>query len=423
MRVLWVCNIMLPVIAKQLGISYSNKEGWLTGLSQRILSEEENGITLGVCFPSDTPLSGKLTGKELYYYSFCEDMVHEECYDPSLETSMTSIMEQFKPDIVHCFGTEYGHTYAAVKAFGRPDRTLIGLQGICHACAQHYLDGIPENVAKRTTFRDFIKKDNLLMQKQKMAKRGERESSALKRTGHVTGRTEFDRKAVSQVNSGAVYHFMNETMRSNFYGSEWSLVDCEKHSIFVSQGNYPIKGLHFMLRALPLLKERYPDVHLYVAGDNIVRENTLIGRMKISSYGKYIRDLINEGNIREQVTFLGPLDADSMCERFLKSHVFASVSTIENSPNSVGEAMLLGVPVVSSRVGGVPDMLTDEEEGLLYETEDTDALVHAISRIFEDDALTQQLSAAARIHARRTHDADVNFGRLLEIYHDIDVYQ
>ena len=127
MRVLWVCNIMLPVIAKQLGISYSNKEGWLTGLSQRILSEEENGITLGVCFPSDTPISGKLTGKELYYYSFCEDTVHEECYDPSLETSMASIMEQFKPDIVHCFGTEYGHTYAAVKAFGRPDRTLIGL--------------------------------------------------------------------------------------------------------------------------------------------------------------------------------------------------------------------------------------------------------------------------------------------------------
>ncbi len=423
MRVLWVCNIMLPMIAKQLGIPYSNKEGWLTGLAERILADDANGITLGVCFPSEKVISGKLADKELYYDSFREDTVHEETYDPALEERMAEIIGRFKPDIVHCFGTEYGHTLAAVKAYGKPERTLIGLQGICYIYANHYLQGVPEQVAKRSTFRDMVKKDNLISQQQKMKKRGEREKEALRLTGNVTGRTGFDKKAAQDVNPTVRYHFMNETMRSNFYGPQWSLADCEKHSVFVSQGNYPIKGLHFMLRALAVLKENYPDIHLYVAGDNITRTGSFKERLKVASYGKYIQDLIKENGLKEHVTFLGPLNAPQMCERFLRSHVFASVSTIENSPNSVGEAMLLGVPVVSTNVGGVADMLADGAEGILYETEDVRALVAAISRIFDEPDFATRISEAARAHARVTHDPDTNFARLLEIYHDINLYQ
>lgn len=423
MRVLWVCNIMLPMIAKQLGIPYSNKEGWLTGLAERILADDANGITLGVCFPSETMFSGKLADRELYYDSFREDTIHEETYDPALEERMAEIIERFRPDIVHCFGTEYGHTLAAVKAFGKPERTLIGLQGICYIYANHYLQGVPDKVAKRSTFRDFIKNDNLITQQKKMKKRGEREIEALRLTGNVTGRTGFDKKAAQDVNPSVRYHFMNETMRSNFYGPCWKLETCEKHSVFVSQGNYPIKGLHFMLRALAILKESYPDIHLYVAGDNITRTGSLKERLKVASYGKYIQDLIKENGLKTHVTFLGPLNASQMCDRFLRSHVFASVSTIENSPNSVGEAMLLGVPVVSTKVGGVADMLADGEEGLLYETEDVEALVAAIRRIFEEPEFGAQISEAARKHAWVTHDADANFARLLEIYHDINLYQ
>lgn len=423
MRVLWVCNIMLPVIAEQMGVSYSNKEGWLTGLSERLLKEEQDETVLGVCFPWQTELEGKLQDRELYYYGFCEDIVHEERYDETLETRMKQIMERFRPDILHCFGTEYGHTYAAIKAFGQPEHTLVGLQGICNSCAGHYLDGIPAGIATRSTFRDFVKKDNLRMQQQKMAKRGERETKILRMTGNVTGRTQYDRAAAQAANPAVVYYFMNETMRSNFYGAAWSLEKCTRHSIFVSQGNYPVKGLHFMLRALPILKKQYPDVHLYVAGDRIVKADPLQRLIKQSSYGKYIYDLIKDGNLEDQVTFLGPLSADQMRDRYLGSHVFASVSTIENSPNSVGEAMLLGMPVVASRVGGVPDMLVDKEEGILYRTEDIDGLVQAVSRIFEDDGYAQKIAAAAHAHAVKTHDRDVNFKRLLEIYHDINIHQ
>lgn len=425
MRVLWVCNIMLPVIARELGMPYSNKEGWLSGLAERILGQQDRDITLGVCFPSEkgAALSGKLYEQELYYYGFKEDTVHEERYDSGLETALAQIIRSFQPDIVHCFGTEYGHTLAAVKAFGNPGRTLVGLQGICYVYADHYLDGVPQKVAGRSLFRDLVKRDNLQKQQKKMWLRGEREKEVLKLTSHVTGRTAFDKQAALLINPNLQYHFMNETMRSNFYGPRWNIEACERHSIFVSQGNYPIKGLHFMLRALAVLKETYPDVRLYVAGDKIVRGASLPERLKLSSYGKYIEDLIHTENLMDQVTFLGPLNTQEMCRQFLRSHVFASVSTIENSPNSVGEAMLLGVPVVSSQVGGVADMLADHEEGLLYPLLDTAALADAISSIFDSPKLAGQLSEAARQRAFKTHDADTNFDRLLEIYHDINVYQ
>lgn len=451
MRILWVCNIMLPVIAKELGMPASNKEGWLSGLSRRLLDgmktegsggsadsgKKEDGarggmeeIVLGVCFPVNgepkegAGFKGRLSGEALYYYGFSEDTVHEERYDEALEQRMRGIITDFRPDVLHCFGAEYGHTLAAVRAFGRPGRTLIGIQGVCAACAEHYLDGVPEKLWRRYTFRDFIKRDNLIRQREKMRKRGVREAQALALAGHVTGRTQFDRFETQRAAPQAIYHPMNETMRAGFYDGVWSYEACEKHRVFVSQGNYPVKGLHYVLRALPLLKKQYPDIRLYVAGDRIVRGGGTgfagwTDRLKISSYGAYLRSLIREGGLEDQVVFLGQTDAAGMKEQYLKSHVFLSASTIENSPNSVGEAMLLGVPVVSSKVGGVADMLTDGQEGLLYHADNVNALAMAVTRIFEDRELAKRLSAAAVKRARRTHDAQTNCCRLLEIYREI----
>ena len=109
-----------------------------------------------------------------------------------------------------------------------------------------------------------------------------------------------------------------------------------------------------------------------------------------------------------------------MCARLLKSHVFLCPSAIENSPNSVGEAMLLGVPVVSSDVGGVHNLLADKSEGLLYTTADQKGLQTAIFKVFADDKLAMWLSSNAKLKASKTHDAKVNYLRLLEIYHEID---
>lgn len=418
MRILWVCNIMLPFIAEVLGRQASNKEGWLTGLAGEITAHKAaSGMELAVCFPveeAQKTLCGEADGVK--YYGFYEDIRHEEKYDAALETRMQEILADWQPDIVHCFGTEFGHTLAVIRAFGRPERVLVGLQGMCAACAEAYMADVPDYVQKRSTFRDIVRNDNLQKQQQKFAVRGRREKEILSLAGNVTGRTSFDKKEAQALNPDAVYFFMNETLRSSFYTGAWSAAQCEKHSIFVSQGNYPLKGLHYVLQAMPALLNKYPDCRLYVAGDIITAHTTWKEKLKLSSYGKYLLELIQKGNLEKSVVFLGKSDAQAMKARYLKSNVFVLASSLENSPNSLGEAMLLGVPCVASAVGGVEDMLSDGVEGLTYESGDVAALTACISRIFDKQQLAEKLSAAAAKRARITHDGNTNYRRLMEIY-------
>ena len=85
----------------------------------------------------------------------------------------------------------------------------------------------------------------------------------------------------------------------------------------------------------------------------------------------------------------------------------------------MGEAMLLGVPVVASRVGGIPSLIAEEEEGLLFEACNAEGLAEDVIRIWKDDNLALRLSQGGAHRARLTHDADVNFMRLIEIYKEI----
>lgn len=432
MRILWLCNIMLPAVAEHLHKEASSKEGWLTGLSSRILQEQpENQLTLGVCFPVGEELRefGQClkteNGTQLYAYGFCERTDRAEQYDSSMEERFKAIIREFRPDAVHCFGTEYPHTLAMVRAFARPERTLIGIQGLCAVYADAYRADLPEKVWFRSTFRDFVRHDSLRQQKKKYEARGIFEKEAVRLTGHVTGRTAWDRRYTEEWNPAAEYHFMNETLRPEFYEGSWSLEKCRKHSIFLSQGDYPIKGLHYILRAMPGILETFPDTEIYVAGNSIIKTAAqkgltgIRGRWKLDSYGKYIYDLLKAGKLTEKVHFLGKCDKMKMKELYLQSHVFLCPSSIENSPNSVGEAMLLGVPVICADVGGISSIFTGGQDGILYQAGNIKELTDAVKTMFAGGAAVDGMIAAEKIHARITHDPDTNYFRLLEIYQSI----
>ncbi len=420
MRVLWVCNQCIPVIAKHLNIEMPNKEGWLTGLSEKILSDPERNIELGVCFNTDREHASYVGEFEVKAYGYCEEAANAWKYNENLEKHFAGIIEDFKPDLIHIFGTEYSHTLAVCRAAKDSSKILIGIQGLCDVYAKHYFDGLPEDVIESATLRDRLKKDGLKEQKRKFELRGGNEKEAVKIAGNITGRTDWDKEHTSKMNPDAEYFFMNETLRSPFYEGKWDIEKCEKHSIFVSQGDYPIKGLHILLRALPEIKKACPDVKVYVAGNKITGEDSLKKRILIGSYGKYILKLIKDGNLKENVVFTGPLNAEKMKERYLKSNVFLSPSVMENSPNSVGEAMLLQMPLITSDVGGVRNLL-NEEEGYLYPSLDEKALVDAVIDCFSKNGSEEQKNMCAKAgkRSRITHDAKTNYKRLLEIYESI----
>ncbi|MBQ6734058.1 MAG: glycosyltransferase family 4 protein [Lachnospiraceae bacterium] len=436
MKVLWLINIMLPAYAVAKKQPYSVREGWVSGLYDQVQRHRDAAgaeqIVLGICFPS-----AKNTFREVIdgvtFYGFKEDLQTPEKYDRGLEKRFARIIADFQPDIVHVFGTEFPHALAFVRAFEQPERTLIGIQGICTDIAREYRADLPESVWSRTTFRDVVRRDSLRQQQEKFRVRGVRERSALLLAAHITGRTDYDREFVRRLCPRATYYPMNETMRAPFYEGEWRLESAVPHSLFLSQGDVPLKGLHFVLRAMPYLIAHYPDFHLYVAGNPVfethVEEAQAAGRgrgikkrvpedLKVGAYGEYLSQLVEKG-LEEHVTFLGLLDAEGMRNACLRAHAVICASVVENSPNSVCEAMLLGVPVIASETGGIPSLIADEQEGLLFKKTSVKELQSAVQSLFDDPALCARLGAAARRRALVTHDPEANYRRLCEIYREI----
>lgn len=447
MKVLWLCNVVLPIAAEQLNMAGSNKEGWISGLLGSVLrNQEENDIRLTVAFPVQAGAqpkgfsTGRRTvrayGTSFDCYPFFEDVRNAEKYDAGLEGQLRELVEEVQPDIVHCFGTEFPHTLAMCRVFPKKKRLLIGIQGLCTLCAQCYYADIPKRVIRTVTLRDWLRRDSLRQQQQKYVLRGRMEREAVSLAGNITGRTDFDRKYTTQWNPNAEYYTMNETLRPEFYGPVWRRSECIPHSIFVSQGDYPLKGLHYMLFAMPAVLEKYPDAVLYVAGDSLVEYKTLKQRLKISAYGRYLRSLIRDGGLKERVVFLGRLNAEQMRDRFLRSSLFVCCSSLENSPNSLGEAMLLGVPCVGADVGGIPSIFSNGEDGILYEGYKIDknnacdndekqlkfiskALADAVFKMWKDIEKMEEFCRFARNHAEKTHNNDQNYHRLMEIYANI----
>ncbi len=441
MKVLWLCNIMLPAAAAQMGLEASNKEGWLSGLAGLVLGNGgRNGVELAAAFPApEQMLDGEelavrtveILGGKLTCYGFREDTRRAEVYDKGLEQRLGRVLEDYEPDIVHCFGTEYPHTLAICRAYPRKDRILIGIQGLCGVYAHAYFADLPKRVVRSVTLRDILRRDSMVRQQKKYVRRGEAEKEAVSLAGHVTGRTRWDRLYTNRWNPDAVYHSMNETLRAEFYQDTWSRAACVPHSIFLSQGDYPIKGLHYMLKALPAIREKHPDVKVWVAGNSLVRYDTLKEKLKISGYGKYLRRLIEEMNLEETVTFLGRLNVEQMKAQYLKSSLFVCCSSIENSPNSLGEAMLLGMPCVSADVGGIPSIFTSGEDGIMYpgfrasrEGEEkleavSAGLAQAVLEMWDNEDRAEEYGRCARRHGMKTHDREQNYRRLLEIYEEM----
>ena len=403
MKILWLCNVEIPQISRILGKQAPVFGGWLAQTAERLCTEHR----LHVLYPDSEQRSGGSGNLTYQSFSGQDD-----------QAVMAESLEQFQPQVIHVWGTEVKHTddfMQVAERMGMLDRCAVSIQGLVSAYDRHYTEGLPEQVVRRYTLRDRIKGESIADRRRAFARRGEYEVDALRRAKHIIGRTEWDRACTSQINPEATYHFCNETLRPAFYQARWELELAQRHSIFVSQCSYPIKGMHLLLEAMPLILARFPDAVVYTTGPDLLHASPK-ARLLRTSYQRYLLELIAQFGLQEHVRFLGMLSETEMRERYLASHVFVSPSTIENSPNSVGEAMLLGTPVVSSYVGGTMSMMTHGQEGFLYQSTAPYMLADYVNQIFSDDELAKTFSRNARARAAVTHDPELNHARLLEIY-------
>lgn len=403
MKVLWITNVELPDAANSRGNNVV-VGGWM----HQTLNYIKNSIELYVA----ACVSEKYDWIEINSVNYCG-------FTPEMdEVDFERIIESIDPDCIHIWGSEYNHSYYVTKAarnLSKIECTVLSIQGLVSVYAEHYYDGLPPELIHRRTLKEFFGRRNIAQEKKMMELQGQTEISTFQMLENCIGCTDWDYACAKQMNPHIEYHFCGEILRESFYVNRWKYEECDKEVIFFSQAHYPIKGLHIMLRALPIIKEYYPAVVLRIVGNNPQKKAIF----KRSSYEKYICNLIRDNDLSNSIEWLGQLSENEMMLNYKKANVFVCSSSIENSSNSIGEAMLVGTPIVASDVGGIKSFMEHEKEGMLYHSTAIYMLADNVIRIFNSRSLAMQLGNNAHERAKKYHCIEDNLQRLIKIYNKL----
>ncbi len=107
------------------------------------------------------------------------------------------------------------------------------------------------------------------------------------------------------------------------------------------------------------------------------------------------------------------------CDRLANSDIYILPSHHEGMPISILEAMAAGLPIIATRVGGIPDAVKDGETGLLVESGQPGMLAEALRRLKDDVALRVNLGIAGRQYVCRYHDVEVRAGQVAAFYQSV----
>lgn len=171
------------------------------------------------------------------------------------------------------------------------------------------------------------------------------------------------------------------------------------------------KGFEYLIRALPLLIEKGFDVELTLAGDGALRR-------------KFER-LSSDLGVHDKIKFTGFLTYETVADAFLNADAFVMPCVVSRSgdrdgiPTVLLEALLHGVPVVTTAVSGIPELVTHGETGLIVPERDPQAISDALAKLFNNRSYALHLASKGRDLVREKFDADRNHRKIFELYSKI----
>jgi len=418
MKVLWIVNSVFPEfydhLDKDISVRLPISGGWMFALYKNLKKVSDFDLNIVTVYEGTETISKKIDNTN---YFLLPINGKRTSYHSHLEKDFHQLKSEIRPDIIHIHGTEFPHSLAFINGCGVLN-TIASIQGLVSVIVRYYYSGMSlKDIVYNLTLRNIILFDGVIGQKRQFKKRGKYEIQCISKLKYVMGRTTWDKVHSKTINPNIKYFHLDRVLREEFYKSiKWSYENCEPNSIFISQASYPIKGLHILLKALNIVKIQYPDVKLYIGGPDFTSKKTLYRRLAYSGYGKYINKLIKKHQLKKHVAFLGSLNASEMVNNYLKCNVYVLPSCIENSPNSVSEAQILGTPTIAADVGGVRDLTNDGKYAYLYRFEEYEILSVLIINVFNNsNALSGILNEAISFGEKRLDETVVTKG-LIDIY-------
>ncbi len=405
MRILWFS------VTPSLFNPHSNGHnggGWIASLEQ-IVRKNKN-IELGVAFnfPDN---SFKYENNGVSYYPIMTEerslvgKMFGKSDDGNKIAKYLQIIEDFKPDLIQIFGSEneFGTICKLTKI-----PVVIHMQG----CIPPYHNALFPVGMKKS---DFLLKKGLslsyriigLRSERAFRKRAEMEIETIQSCKYFMGRTEWDKSLIDLFNPDATYFHCEEALRDSFINSnkrrEYS--ERQKKTIISVISRPWYKGCDLILKTASLLK-RFTDIDF---------EWKVYGIPEMKFYESVYGIRANEVNVRP----MGTASKEELVDALCSASCYVHTSYIDNSPNSICEAQILGVPVLATHVGGISSIVTDGGDGILFPANAPYTAASLIKIITADKEFAERLSRQAIKKATERHNPANIGNRLGEIYETI----
>jgi glycosyltransferase involved in cell wall biosynthesis len=391
--------------------------GWTESLQQLLTKVADIELSVAFFHPTD---KDKLSKSDVTYYPIVKSenknnpvkkllnnwTGNAEVYN--LQVEIDKIISDSKPDIIHVFGTEGAfsniNTYTAIPV-------VFHLQGLINPCLNTYL---PINQSKFSFYFNFnylannIKGNSPAFELKRFLNQAKREAQILKSVRYVMGRTTWDKTIVTLFNPKVHYFDVDEVLRSVFYERISSNFK-EKSNVFriVSTLSPTVyKGIDVVLKTAKVLKEL----------TTIDFQWEIIG---LDSNSKLLKHFEKSENIKHQevnIVCIGRKNSQQLVECLQNADVYVHPSYIDNSPNSICEAQIIGLPVVACNVGGVSSLVEHSFTGYLVPSNGVFEITNYLKILFEDEELRCKVGKQAKDEAMLRHSTEKIIHDVLNVY-------
>jgi glycosyltransferase involved in cell wall biosynthesis len=187
---------------------------------------------------------------------------------------------------------------------------------------------------------------------------------------------------------------------------EFGLDEKKKIILFVGR-LYHRKGLEILLQSIPPVLQEFGDVKFAISGTGFKKKE------------QSLRDLAKELDIEDYVKFLGYVPDEKLPELYSASDIFVLPAIYENFPFAILEAQATGLPVISTKVGGIPEFLADKENGFLIDPGDTKQLTQRVLTLLQDPKLAEEMGRRGRKLIEEKFAWRLITGQVIDLYHKL----
>lgn len=418
MKILWFTNTSSLYEKDSHGY---NGGGWIASLEELMKKQSEIKLAISFLHKSNSkrveregvtyfPIK-KVSGKKNPIKTILNNWLGK--FDEiNYDSTIKQIILEFQPDIIHVFGTE--GIFTNVQNLTTIP-VVIHLQGLINPCLNAYF---PVNQSKLSFISDinYIIKNLIgtspIFGMKRFEFQAKNECRALKTSRFVMGRTNWDKLVSKIINPKLEYFHVDEVLRPIFYLTQGKNNEVHGHTkvkLLSTISPTIYKGIDVVLKTAKILKET----------NRLDFEWELIGIENNDKLFKHFEKTEKIVHHEVNIKCLGKLTADEIVIKMKEATIFIHPSYIDNSPNSVCEAQMLGLPVITCNVGGVSSLIEDNVSGILVPSNGVYEMVNSIMQLtnYEDERVKMGMNA--RTLAMKRHNRDIIITKLLEAYSSI----